>query len=103
MSSPIPSRRQQVLGSKWTLAQDVVDRLRARWPVMVDLFATALNYSLPVYFSSLNDPMIAWTDAFLQEWDSLIRQVINKLCSCKGTLLTLIALFGHRRNGSQSF
>ena len=38
------SHRQQVLGSEWTLAQEVVDELVARWPVTVDLFATALNY-----------------------------------------------------------
>ena len=97
------SRHQQVLGSEWTLAQDVVDKLRARWPVMADLFATALNCRLPVYFSPVNDPMAAGTDVFLQEWDdlqayafppfALVRQVLNKLRSCKRTLLTLIAPF----------
>ena len=70
---------------------------------MIDLFVTALNYRLSVYFSPLNDPMAAGTDVFLQEWDrlqayafppfALIFQVINKLRSCKGTLMTLIALF----------
>ena len=39
------SRRQQVLGSEWTLSQDVVSELQAKWPVTVDLFATSLNYS----------------------------------------------------------
>ena len=58
----------QVLGSEWTLAQEVVDELVARWPVTVDLFASALNYHLPVYFSPLSDPMAAGTDAFLQDW-----------------------------------
>ena len=37
------SRRQQGLGSEWNLAQEVVDELIAKWPVTVDLFATALN------------------------------------------------------------
>ena len=50
---------------------------------------------LPVYFSPCNYPMAAGMDAFLQKWDrlqayafptfSLIRQVLNKLRSCKGT------------------
>ena len=98
-SLPIPSRLQQGLGSEWTLAQNVVDELQERWPMMVDLFAIALNYRLPVYFSSLNDPMAVGTDAFLQEWDGFqayafplfarIRQVVNELCFCKETRLTL--------------
>ena len=101
------SRRQHVLGSKWTLAFDVVTELQARLPVMVDLFATSLNYCLPVYFSPFADPMAAGTDAFLQSWDGLqayafppfvfIQQVPNKLCTCKGTLLTLIAPYWTQR------
>ena len=97
------SRRQQVLGSEWTLALEVVDELVARWPATVDLFATALNYWLPVFFSPLSDPMSAGTDAFLQDWDglqayafpplTLICQVLNKLMSSTGTYLTLIAPF----------
>ena len=61
------------------------------------------NYLLVVYFSPLNDPMAAGTDAFLQVWDglqayafplfALIRQVLNKLWMCKGTFLTLITPF----------
>ena len=67
------------------------------------LFATALNCRLLVYFSSLNDPMAVGTGAFLQLWYglqvyalkpfTLIRQVLNKLRTYKGTLLTLIAPF----------
>ena len=95
------NRQDQVIGSEWTLAQEVVDKLRAWWPVMVHLFATSLNYCLPIYFSPLNNPMVVGTDAFLLSWDFLqayafpsfipIRCVINKLRSCKGTLLTLVA------------
>ena len=94
------SHCHQVLGLEWTLAQEVVDELVARWPATVYLFASALNYRLPVYFSPLSDPMAAGTDAFLQEWDglqayafpsfALIRQVLNKLASSKGTYLTLV-------------
>ena len=113
------SRRHQVVASEWTLAQ-MVDKLWVRWPVMVDLFSTSvnyhlpmwwpvmvdlfaifLNYRLPVYFSPLNDPMAVGTDVFFQSWDSLqtyafppfslIRQVINKLQSCRGMMLMLVA------------
>ena len=69
---------------------------------MVDLFAASLKYSLPVYFSPLNDPMAARTDASLQSWDRLqayvfpsfvlICSVLNKLRSSRGTVLTLVAL-----------
>ena len=95
------SRQDQLTGSEWTLAQEVVDELRVRWPVMVDLFATSLNYCLPVYFSPLSDLMAPGMDAFLQSWDglqayafppfTLIRRVLSKLRSWKGTLLTLVA------------
>ena len=65
------SHWDQIIRSKWTLAQDVESDLQRRWPVMIDLFATVLNYCLPVYFSLLNDPMAVGTDAFLQLWDHL--------------------------------
>ena len=65
------------------------------------VFATSLNYRFPVYVSPLNDPMAAGKDAFLQPWDGLqvyafppfplIRQVLSKLRSSRGTLLTLVA------------
>ena len=73
---------------------------------MVDLFATSLSNRLPVYFSLLNDPMAVGTDAFLQSWDGLqayafppfsfIKQVLNKLWSCKGTLLMLVSLYWYQ-------
>ena len=59
------SHQHQVLVSKWMLAQDVVTSLLTRWPATVDLFATSLNYCLSLYFSSLDNPMSAGTDAFL--------------------------------------
>ena len=45
------SRQNQVIGSEWTLYQEVVDRLIRRWPATIDLFAMSLNYLLPVYFT----------------------------------------------------
>ena len=59
------SRRQQVLGSEWTLAQDVVPEPLASWPVTVDLFATS-ELSPSGILSPFDDPMSAGTDVFLQ-------------------------------------
>ena len=39
------SRRHQVLGSEWTLAQDVVDKLRRRWPLL-SIFVFQSNFLL---------------------------------------------------------
>ena len=97
------SRKGQIIGSEWTLCQDVVDKLLRTWPANVDLFATSMNFRLPVYFSPLADPMSAGTDAFLQTWDHLqayafppfaiIRQVINKVRASHNLQVTLIAPF----------
>ena len=94
------SHQDQVIGSEWTLAQDVVDELVRKWPATVNLFATSLNYCLPVYFSPRNDPPAAGTDAFFQSWNhlqayafppfSLILNVINKLRSSNRKFLTLV-------------
>ena len=35
--------RPEVIGSEWTLAQDVVDQLVHRWPATIDLFAMSLQ------------------------------------------------------------
>ena len=95
------SRQNQVIGSEWTLVQEVMDELLRRCPANVDLFATSPNYQIPVYFSPINDLMAAGTDAFLQSWDDLsayafppfamIREVIRKLQLSRNTYLTLIA------------
>ena len=87
------SRPNQVIGSEWTLHQEVVDQLVHRWPAVIDLFATALTARLPVYFSPASDPRAAGTDALLQPWDDLqayafppiaiIRRVLLKLRSSK--------------------
>ena len=96
------SRLDQVIGSEWTLAQDVVFDLVRRWPATIDLIATSLNYRLPMYFSPFDDPMAAGTDAFLHSWEhlqayafppfSLLRQVLDKLRSSRGAVLTLVVL-----------
>ena len=102
------SRPNQVIGSEWTLLQEVVDQLVHKWPAVIDLFATYLTARLPVYFSPASDPRAAGTDALLQSWDDLqayafppiaiIRRVLLKLRSSKNCELTLIAPFWPQRD-----
>ena len=101
------SRPNQVIGSEWTLHQEVVDQLVHKWPAVIDLFATSLTARLPVYFSPASNPRAAGTDALLQPWDDLqayafppiaiIRRVLLKLRSSKNCELTLIAPFWPQR------
>ena len=97
------SRPNQIQGAEWTLCQEIVDRLLRKWPAIIDLFATSLNYRLPVYFAPLKDPLSAGTDSLLQKWDNiqgyafppfpLIRKVLNKIRQSTRLDLTLIAPF----------
>ena len=101
------SRPNQVIGSEWSLHQEVVDQLVHKWPAVIDLFATSLTARLPVYFSPASDPRAAGTDALLQPWDNLqayafppiaiIRRILLKLRSSKNCELTLIAPFWPQR------
>ena len=101
------SHPNQVIGSEWTLHQEVVDHLVHKWPAVIDLFVTSLTARLPVYFSLASDSRAAGTDALLQPWDDLqayafppiaiIRRVLDKLRSSKNCKLTLIAPFWPRR------
>ena len=91
------SRPNLVIGSEWTLHQQVVQELLRKWPAIIDLFATSLTARLPVFFAP------AGVDAFLQPWDNLqayafppiaiIRRVILKLRNSHHCDLTLIAPF----------
>ena len=95
------SRPNQVLGSEWTLHQEVVDSLLRKWSANVDLFATSLNFRLQAYFAPLHDPQALAVDSFLQDWSGLeayafppfplIRRVLNKARQSPGLVLTLIA------------
>ena len=101
------SRPNQVIGSEWTLHQEVVDHLVHKWPAVIDLFATSLTARLPVYFSSASDSRAAGMDALLQPWDNLqayafppiaiIRRALVKLRSSRNCELTLIAPFWPQR------
>ena len=97
------SRPNQVIGSEWTLHQEVFNWLRERWPVAIDLFASSLSHRCSVFFAPASDPMAAGTDAILQSGDSLqayafppiaiISQVLVKVRSSQDPELTLLAPF----------
>ena len=107
VTADILSCPNQVIGSEWTLHQEVVDHLVHKWPAVIDLFATSLTARLPVYFSPASDSLAAGTDALLQPWDdpqayafppiAIIRRVLVKLRSSRNCELTLIAPFWPQR------
>ena len=97
------SRPNLVIGSEWTLHQEVVQDLLHQWLAIIDLFATSLTARLPVFFSPAWEPKAAGVNAFLQPWDNLqayafppiaiIKRVLLKLRASHNCDLTLIALF----------
>ena len=101
------SRPNQILGSKWTLKQEVFRDLCRRWPVSIDLFATSQNHRCSIYFSPYHDRNALGMDALLQNWNgwqayafppwSLIQAVLKKLRSSSGVLLKIIAPYWPQR------
>ena len=101
------SRPNLVIGSEWTLHQEVVQDLLHQWPAIIDLFATSLTTRLPVFFAPAWKPKATGVDAFLQPWDNLqayafppiaiIRRVLLKLRASHHCDLTLIAPFWPQR------
>ena len=65
------SRPSLVIGSVWTLHQEVVQDLLHQWPAIIDLFAASLTAKLPVFFAPAWEPKAAGVDTFLQPWDNL--------------------------------
>ena len=101
------SRPHQIQGNEWMLKMEVFDELRCRWPVIVDLFAISANPCCSLYFSPFRSPQALGTDAFLHSWDHLLvyafppwalnLQVLQKLCSSSGILITLITPYWPQR------
>ena len=101
------SRPNQILGSEWTLQQEVFRDLCRRWSVSIDLFATSQNHRCSIYFSPYHDHNAMGTDALLQNWNgwqayafppwSLIPAVLRKLRSSSGVLLTIVAPYWPQR------
>ena len=66
------SRREQVIGSEWSLHPQVARALLRVWgSPSLDLFATHLNMKLPLYCSLVPDPQAVFEDAFRLPWDNL--------------------------------
>ena len=51
MRADLLSRPNLVIGSEWTLHQEVVQDLLHQWPAIIDLFVTSLTARLPVFFA----------------------------------------------------
>ena len=91
----------QVLGSEWTLCQEVCQELFHRWSANIDLFATSKNHRLPAYFSPVVDTQALTTDEMTQCWDGLqayefplfgfIPNVLAKVRQSRNLEVTLVA------------
>ena len=95
------SRDSQVLGSEWTLCQEVCQELFHCWSANIDLFTTSMNHRLPAYFSPVVDTQALATDAMTQCWDGLqayafppfgfILNVLAKVRQSQNLEVTLVA------------
>ena len=66
------SRRDQVIGTEWSLHLQVARALLRRWgSPSIDLFVMSLNTKLPLYCSLVPDPQAVLEDAFSHAWDNL--------------------------------
>ena len=85
------SRPSLVIGSEWTLHQEVVQDLLHQWPAIIDLFATSLTARLPVFFAPAWEPKAAGVDAFLHPWNDLQAYAFPLIAIRKRELLKLRA------------
>ena len=69
MRADLLSQPNLVIGSEWTLHQEVVQDLLHQWLAFIDLFATSPTARLPVFFAPAWEPKAAGVDAFLQPWE----------------------------------
>ena len=99
------SRPNQILGSEWTLKQEVFRDLCRRWPVSIDLFATSQIADVPYIFLLTTITMLWGRMRFFKTgmggrcmppW-SLIPAVLRKLRSSSGVLLTIVAPYWPQR------
>ena len=101
------SRPNQILGSEWTLKQEVFRNLCRRWPVSIGLFATSQYHRCSLFFSPYHNHNAMGTDALLRNWNgwqayafppwSLIPAGLKKLRSSSGVLLTIVAPYWPQR------
>ena len=79
------SHPNQILGSEWTLKQEVFGDLCRRWPVSIDLFATSQNHRCSIYFSPYHDHNALGMDALLQNWNWVAGVCFSSLVSHSGS------------------
>ena len=100
VTADVLSRLNQVIGSEWTLHQEVVDHLVHKWPAVIDLFAMSLTARLPVYFSPASDSRAVGTDALLQPRQSpglcLSSDRHYKESSCRTEVFKELRVDSHR-------
>ena len=81
--------------------------LLKRWPVIIDLFVTSLDFRIPAFFSLVADHLSLVMDEMLQQWDglrvyafppfTLIQLVLHKLHCLLGVTLMLIPCFWQQK------
>ena len=99
--SRLVSQENRVIGSKWTLHRQVVDRLLRIWPATMDVFGHSPQLQAASLLRSSKDSMSTGTDDMslsrsgLQLYAfptfSLIQSVLNNLRQSTGVQRTLIA------------
>ena len=66
------SRREQVVGTEWSLHPQVARSLLRVWGnPSIDIFVTCLNAKLPLYCPLVPDPQAVFEDAFHHPWNDL--------------------------------
>ena len=95
------SRRDQVIGTEWSLHPQVRALLRAWGSPLLDLFTTSLNAKLPLHCSLVLDPQAVFEDAFRHPWGNLdvyafppfplVRRVVARVREIPNLSMTLVA------------
>ena len=94
------SRRDKVIQTEWSLHQQIFNQICKVWHTpMVDLFATHLNYKLPIYVSPVPDRKAWKIDALNICWEGLdgyvfcpvaiLPQVIQKIITYPCRMIVL--------------
>ena len=94
------SRSNQVQSTEWSLHPQVFKQICQKWfTPHVDLFATHLNYKLPLYVSPIPDPRawdidalnINWTNlmAYAYPPTALLHKVIQKIRQCHCLIIVI--------------
>ena len=71
-SPECPGRRNQILPTEWSSAQEALLKVWFRWgKPQIDLFTTRLNHKLLIFVAPVKDPLAWKIDAFAMNWENL--------------------------------